>query len=803
MLRNYINTAWRSLSRNKSFTIINVSGLAVGIAACLLIFLVVHFETSFDNFHSKNDHIYRVFTVTKTPQGLTYNSGVPMPVAEGLRLDYPNMLVAAIFKTDKQITVPGTDVQPPKKFDEENLFFAEPQVFDVFDFSWLAGDKKTALKEPNTVVLSQSQAEKYFGDWKDALNKTIRYENSKDLKVTGVLKNMPANTDLDLKLIVSYVTLSTTGFKNGLNDWGGILSYNYCFVVLPGTISPDRFNRNLDAFVRKHKPADRVNDGLQAIPLGQMHYDSRAGVYSGRTFSKELINVLSAIGIFLVVIASVNFINLATAQAVNRSKEVGIRKVLGSGRRRLMFQFISETFIITLFSIVVAVIISELTLPFLGHLLDIRLNADFLDDPSVLLFLVIMIFGITFLSGFYPALVLSGFNPITALKNRVLAGRAKGVSLRRALVVLQFGIAQVLLIGMLVIVRQMDYFRNLSLGFDKEAVVNLPIPNDSISHSRLGVLRNQLLLQPGVKDVSYSYTAPSEDGNWLMNFKYNNADRKTDFYASLKWADADYFKLYKLQFVAGGPFDKSEQVHGYVVNETLLRKLGVRDPKDAIGKYINIWDDKTKYAPIVGVVKDFNVSSLKQAMLPVIIGSWGDVYQTINVKLQPGDFKRPMASVEKLWNKTFPNYVYQYQFVDDKIAGFYAHDEQLSSLYKIFAAIAIFISSLGLYGLVSFMSVQRTKEVGIRKTLGASVNHIVYLFSKEFTVLIVIAFIIAAPVGWYLMSRWLQGYTYRIMMGPGLFLTVIISSIAIAWMTVGYKAIKAGLANPVKSLRSE
>jgi len=368
---------------------------------------------------------------------------------------------------------------------------------------------------------------------------------------------------------------------------------------------------------------------------------------------------------------------------------------------------------------------------------------------------------------------------------------------------LQFGIAQVLLIGMLVMVSQMDYFKNYHLGFDKDAVVNLPIPADSTSHRRLGELRNQLLAQPGIKNVSYSYASPSDDGNWMMSFKYNNSAKKTDFYASLKWADADYFKLYSLEFVAGGPFEKGDQVRGYVVNETLLRKLGVRNPKDALGKYISIWDDKTKYAPIVGVVKDFNISSLKEAMMPVIISSWSDGYGIINVKLQPVDAKSSMKSIERLWNKAFPDYVFQYQFLDDKIARFYSHDEQLATLYKIFAGIAIFISSLGLYGLVSFMAVQRTREVGIRKTLGASINHIVYLFSREFTRLIVIAFIISAPIGWYLMNLWLQGYTYKIKLGPSIFLLALAFSICIAWLAVGYRALKAAMVSPIKSLRVE
>ncbi len=803
MIKNYFKIAWQNLSRNKSFTFINITGLAVGIAACLLIFLVIHFETSFDNFHKKKNSIYRVFTVSKTPQGTTYNSGVPMPTAQGLRLDYPNLLVASIFKTDKQITIPAGSDQDTKKFDEEDLFFAEPQFFDMFDFDWLAGDRKTALTEPNTVVLTQGEAEKYFGDWRQAIGKTIVYENKKDLKVTGVLKNIPVNTDIPLKVVVSYSTLKTTDFSGGLTDWGGILSYHYCFVELPANITADRFNKDLDVFVKKHKPADRVNDGMMVIPLRQMHYDSRAGIFGGHVFSRELIRALELIALFLLIIACVNFVNLATAQAVNRSKEVGIRKVMGSSRKQLIIQFLGETFIITLFAIIAAVVIVQLVLPILNQLLGIKLDPAFLKDTVVLTFLILLILSVTLFSGFYPALVLSGFNPVMALRNKVSAAGKSGISLRRALVVLQFGIAQVLLISMLVMVRQMDFFKNYQLGFDKVTVVNLSIPTDSISHSHLGELRNQLLQQPGIRNVSYSYASPSDDGNWLMNFKYNNSPGKTDFYASLKWADADYFKLYGLVFVAGGPYENSDQVRGYVVNETLLRKLGVRNPNDAIGKFINIWDDKTKYAPIVGVVKDFNVSSLKEAMMPVIMGSWSDGFGIMNVKLQPGDLKSSLKSIEQLWNKTFPDYVYQYQFLDEKIAQFYAHDEQLATLYKIFAAIAILISSLGLYGLVSFMAVQRTKEVGIRKTLGASINHIVYLFSKEFTLLIFISFTISAPIGWWLMNSWLLAYSYKINLGPGIFLLTLVVSVCIAWLVVGYEAIKAAMANPIKSLRTE
>jgi len=803
MIKNYLKTAWRNLLRNKSYTAINIVGLAIGIAACLLIFLVIHFETSFDNFHKKKDSIYRIVSAFKTPEGINYETGVPLPTAQGLRIDYPQLTVASIFKNESQITVTGSNGQILKKFKESNVYFTEPQFFNIFDFEWLSGDRKTVLTEPNTAVLTQDAAEKYFGNWKDAIGKTIKYENKNILKVTGILKNMPVNTDFNLSVVISAATLKNTDFNGNLKDWVSTFSYSYCFIVLPPSLTIDQFNKDLVPFVKKHKPAEYAKDGMMAIPLREMHYDNRFGVFSGHTFSKELIGALSLIGLFLLIIACVNFINLATAQAVNRSKEVGIRKALGGNRKQLIFQFISETLIITLFAVMLAIGLAQTALPFLNQLLVIKISTAFLTDPLVIFFLIAVILGVTFLSGFYPAMVLSGFNPITALKNKIVAGRSSGISLRRGLVVLQFCIAQVLVIGTLVVINQMNYFKNFPLGFDKDAIVNVTIPTDSMSHLKIDALRNQLLQQPGVKKVSFSFASPSDNSGWSSDFKFNNSQKRTDFAANLKWADADYFALYQLKFVAGRPYIRSDTVHEYVVNETMLRKLGIQNPKDAIGKYINLWDEKKKTAQIVGVIKDFNVVSLKRPVPPVLVASWKDVYQTINIKLQPANIKLSLASIEKLWNSTFPDYVYEYQFLDDKVAGFYDREDQLSTLYKIFAGIAIFISCLGLYGLVSFMAVQRTKEVGIRKTLGASVSHIVYLFSKEFTLLIVIAFGISAPIGWFFMNKWLQAFTYKITLGPGIFILAIAASIIIAWLTVGYKAIRAALANPVNSLRSE
>jgi putative ABC transport system permease protein len=807
MFKNYFKIAWRNLMRNKSYAAINVTGLAIGIAACLLIFLVIQFETSFDTFHANKDRIYRIVTVNSGPDGTHANSGTPLPLAEGLKLDFPEIKQSAnIMKNDGSHYAVGNNDGSSKKFKEDLAYYADPGFFQVFDFKWLAGDKNTALAEPNTVVLSRGEADKFFDDWHKAIGKTIRYENRRDLKVTGIFEDTPVNTDFPMKLATSWVTLIEKGgdLSGNAQDWISTFSDRNCYIILPAGINPKQFNTNLAAFAKKHVPAPyNKNEIFQLQALKDMHYDTEVGVYSGHPFGKKLISVISLIGLFLLIIACVNFINLATAQAVNRSKEVGIRKVLGSNRFQLVFQFISETLIITLFAVILASIISLIALPMLNNLLEIQLSVGFLADPFVILFLIGVAIGVTFLAGFYPALVLSGFNPIEALRNKIKASRASGISLRSVLVVTQFCIAQFLVIGTLVLIYQMNYFKKKSLGFNKDAVITVPFPGDSISRTRVSALKDQLLQEPGIKGVSVSIFGPSDNGGWFSDFKFNNAPKQVDFGACLKWADVDYFKLYDIQFVAGGVYNKSDTVSGYVVNETLIHKLGITDPKQAIGKDIMLWNDHKLKAKITGVVKDFNVGSLRGAIPPVLMAPWKAQYAKLNIKIQPQNVRQTLAGVESLWNKTYPEGVYEYQFLDKTIADFYKNEDELSTLFKIFAGVAIFISCLGLYGLVSFMALQRTKEVGIRKTLGASVGHIIYLFSKEFTVLIVIAFVISAPIGYYFMHKWLQDFTYRIVIGPDIFIIAILASMAIAWISVGYKAIRAALANPVKSLRSE
>ena len=805
MFSNYFKVATRNLLRNKGYAAINILGLSIGIASCLVIFLVIRFELSFDAFQSKRDRICRVVTVFDKSDGMRYSSGVPFPVADGLRLDYPQLEKVADVNAaeDVQITaVDGTIPRREKKFKERRgVFFAEPQIVGILDFKTLAGNPELALEDPSSAVLSRQTADRYFGDWKSAVGKTIVYRNRDVFTVAAIIDDNPINSDFPFKVLLSFASLKNRRAKM-FNDWVSTDGSNNCFVLLPPQFSAGQFNSSMAAFVQRHKPAEYVTDRLVVQSLADLHFDGRFGTFSGGTFSRELIAALSLVAIFLLIIACVNFINLATAQTANRSREVGVRKVLGSDRKQLMAQFLAETAVIAGVAVVVALAIAEVILPFLDQWFEISLKPDLLADSGVEAFLLAIFGTVTLLSGLYPALILSRFSPIAALRSKMSSRALGGISLRRGLVVLQFVISQVLIISMLVVIRQMDFFRSASLGFDKDAIVVVPVPNDSLSQSKIDLLKSRLLGQSGINSVSFSAFSASDDSHWNSDFMFDHSKVNTEFNADLKWADVDYFKTYNLQFVAGRPYLQSDTVREFVVNETLVKKLGIRSPQDILGKQIRFWDGVLS-APVVGVVKDFHTRSLRAPMAAVVLGSWKDTYQLINIKIQPVRPAQTLAEIERTWNETFPAFVYEYQFLDEKIDHFYRNENRLSEIYQVFAGIAIFISCLGLYGLVSFMAVQRAKEVGIRKVLGASVGNIIFLLSREFTLLIGIAFAIAGPVAYYIMNMWLQDFAYRIQLGIGLFLIAILGTVVLAWMTVAYRAIRTAIANPVEALRYE
>lgn len=799
MFKTYIKTAFRNLRKHKSNSFINIAGLVVGFAAFLLIFLVVQYEESFDNFHINKNELYRVVRIGRQSENREYRTGVPFPVTQALRTDFPQLKNAGAILGDAnvQVIIPAADNAVQKKFKEAHVFVTEPNFFEMFGFKIAEGNIKTALNEVNTVMLTKDVAAKYFGNWQSAMGKSLKLYGEV-MKVTCIMENPPASTDFPLSVVVSYATL----MKNpDNNNWGNISDENYCFVQLNKKASVNQFNRMLDQFTDKHiKP---VNPGyfLSAQPLNEIHSDERYGNFNFTTFSKSLILALSIIGLFLLVIACVNFINITTAQAINRSREVGVRKVLGSSRAQLVLQFLGETGITTLLALIGAMIVVLLCVPFVNNLLNIHISLPVLYSAGFLFSILAALLVVTLLSGFYPALVLSGFKSINVLKSAVATG-SKGVLLRRGLVVFQFVIAQTLIIGTLVVSSQMKYFRNTDMGFNKEAIINASVPRDSLSRTKMDALNNDLKSITGVKDVSFSMFSPSTAGSWATDLRTADNTSKTDpnMIVTMRPADTSFFRLYNLKLAAGRVYFPSDTVREYVVNETVVKNLGIQDPQKAIGKMINV---SGRTFPIVGVVKDFHNNSLRNAIDPVVMTTIKDGYGLANIQINMAQAKPVIAAIQNTWNKYYPDFVFEYGFVDQAMADYYQQENQLSALYKIFSGIAIFISCLGLYGLISFMAVQRKKEIGIRKVLGAPVRNIVVMLSKEFTILISIAFLIAAPIAWYFMHQWLQQYVYRISLGAWFFIITIICSLVIAWITVSYTAIKAALVNPVKSLRTE
>lgn len=812
MVKNNLKLLIRSAARHKANTVINIAGLAISTAACLLLFTVVRYELSYDKFQKDYKNIYRVVRQEKDADGIDYGSGIPFPARDALRTDFPQVTTGTLFASfGSQVTVPEANDQgdsPGKKFIEETgFFFCDPQFFQVFKYTWLAGSP-AVLDEPYVTVLTKKMAARYFGDWRNAVGKLLkinyallRVNYTATVKVAGILEDIPGNSDFPFKIVTSFQTLKATAGPRSFPDrWGGVTSNFQLFMLLPEDIAPDKMNAQLVGFSKKRYPDNHDLSTFNYLqPLRELHFDNRYDNFGDHITSKSTIWTLSLIGIFIIVMACINFINLSTAQAVRRSKEIGIRKVLGSDRLQLFGQVMGETATIVAAAIILAMVIAGLGLPFIKYIAPVT-EALSLFNLQTILFLCGIMVLVTLLSGFYPALVLSRFRPVSALKNKITSATVGGISLRRGLVVTQFTISQVLIAGTIVAISQMNYVRNADLGFNKEAVYLINVNADSIVHAQSEVFKQNMLQMPGVQSVSFSSEAPSSDNASSTNFSFDHRpDENFDLFR--KYADEDYFITYGLQLTAGRIYSKSDTVKEVVVNETLVRRLGIKNLADIIGKDIRMGGAPWK--TIVGVVKDFNANSLRDEIRPMIIAQRKDRYAVFGIKLRSSDIAKTQAAIETVWNDHFPAYAYTGSYMEDNIANFYRQEEQLSLLYKIFAAIAIFISCLGLYGLVSFMAVQRTKETGIRKVLGASVKDIVFLFSKEFTLLVMAGFLIAIPVSYYLMNNWLQDFAFRIKISAGMFLIVISMSVIIAWLTVGYISIKAAVANPVKSLRSE
>ncbi|AKD04859.1 ABC transporter permease [Pontibacter korlensis] len=801
MIKMYFLTAFRSLVRNKSYSILNIAGLTLGITCSILLFLIINYELSYDTFHDKADQIYRVTTTYKTGDGEEKHMGIRFPIPKLLRSNDNfgmDNLTQVFAEETSQINILSENGNAPKRLLEENpVAFVEPEYFEIFGFETGEIDPRPGLAEPNNVVLTQNTADKYFPEG-NAIGKIIKFNNILTLKVTSVIPDPPATTDFPFAMLISYPSLKNyTTFE--MDNFNMLYSNFQMYVLLPEGVSPEAKAAEITDFVNRHREQDRRGTESYSLqPLNNLHFNTDLGNFGQRTIAKEIIWSMALVGIFLVLVACINFVNLATAQAVKRAKEVGVRKVLGSSKTQLVMQFIGETLLITLLATFCSVILTELALPYLNSLLDLEISFSILEDPVILLFLTAEVLLVTLFAGLYPALILAQFQPISALKSRIHTQQVAGLPIRQGLVVLQFTICQVLIICTILVNNQMEYFKSKSLGFTKEAVVTVPLPNQA--GQKIQPLREVLLSNTAVRQVSFAGSPPSSNFTWGTNFAYNNSSEDAPFEANLKFADENYLDLYKIQLKAGRAYTNSDSA-AVMINETMRRKLGIKTPAEAIGKTMRVGRDFK--APIVGVVEDFHQNSLHAPIDPTIMFTDPKSYLYLNAKIDMSQKQEAIAHLEKVWNMAYPDDVFNYEFLDETIASFYQEEARQSKLFKIFSFIAIFIGCLGLYGLVAFMAAQRTKEVGIRKVLGASIFNIAVLFSKEFIKLVLMAFVLAVPIAYYIINLWLQDFTYRVSIGYWPFALAGIATLLIALFTMGTQAIKAALANPVLSLKSE
>jgi putative ABC transport system permease protein len=803
MLKNYFKTALRNLLRQRGTTLLNIGGLTLGLGTSLILFLLVRYHKSFDTYHTNYARTYRASVQSDGNEGKNYTAGVYPVFAEAFKNEFPEAeeVTFVSYRAGGFIVIPQGQDEPKKYNEEQGIAYAQPNIFNVFDRKIIIGNAEKGLDEPNEVIISQRSALKYFGK-EDAIGEVLKYDD-KEFRVTAIMEDFPSNTDLPFDLLASYITIKKERDENG---WNGIWSDDQCYFTLKKGSSIADVEARIPAFVTKYLGDETKNRGHATFimqPFNEIHFDERFGNYNYNTVSNSMLLSLSIIGVFLLITACINFINLTTAEAVKRSKEVGIRKSLGSLRSQLIFQFLGETTLITSISIIGAVVLAEIGLSFINPFLDLTLALKFSNDAGLWIFLISTLLGVSLLSGLYPSLVVSRYSPISALKNQAQLSRTSGFNLRRSLVVMQFVISQLLIIGTVVLISQMDYIKNKDLGFRKDAIITLPIPEQEIpvetnGVSKMRTLRNELLSVTGVEMASLSSTPPSSGSVSGTNFKVEGDDK--DYGAQVKQVDGHYIDLYGLQFLAGEGLFDSDTAQSFIVNERLVQVAGFKDAEEIVGKRIRMWG---KTLPVSGVVKNFHTVSLENPLEATVMLNRIRGYRTLSIKLNPQSIKQTLPQIQKLWEKAYPEYIYSYEFLDDQIREFYENERQTSILLTGFTSLAIFIGCLGLFGLTVFMANQKTKEIGVRKVLGASVENILFIFSREFLKLIFIGFVIAAPVAWYFGNEYLNQFAYKISIGPSVFLIGLAATLLIAIITVAYRSVLAATANPVDALRSE
>ena len=823
MIKNYFKIAWRNITRHKIYTVINIFGLALGICACITIYLITKFDLSFDKFHPDGNRVYRIVGELQNDKGdKKFLNSVFNDVA-AFQSQIPGFEAkAGLIDFGEDVTIPDGN-NPPKKFDNRivgsyntSTIITWPEYFDIFKYKWLAGNPQT-LSEPFKVVLTENRGKKYFGNipLSEMIGKTVIYQDSLRVIVSGIIKDWTENTDFGYTDFISISTATHSFLKQRFKteDWSSLQPHNSLVMVkLNNGVTADEINQRFAAFIKDHvkfqQPGTKLTMYLQ--PLSDIHFtkEFRRGD-DGDDFRKAYMPTLySLIGVavFILLIAAVNFINLSTAQSIQRAKEIGVRKVLGSSRRNITFQFLAETFVLTVLATVISVMLVS---PILALFKDyIPEGIEFqIFNPSTLIFLFSVIIITTVLAGFYPARVLASYLPILSLKGVSFQKGSEKINLRKALIVFQFTISMLFIIAAIIMGKQMNFMKNADKGFNSDAIITVDKWRDR--DNKLKILAENVRHIPGVDKVLWQGNNPMGFAKTSNTFKFKGKKEIT-INPVIEEGDDQYLSFYQMKLVAGRNIMHSDSVSELIVNETLAKAIGFNNPADAVGKQLFNFFNTTKNngCPIVGVVADFHQGSLHDAIEPAIITNMSFFRHSIAIKLagqekNTKDVKTILAAIGSEWKKIFPDDTFNYHFMNESIGFLYGQEDKTAWLVNVAMGLTIFISSIGLFGLGMFTAERRTKEIGIRKVLGASVTNIVAMLSWDFISLIILSIAIASPFAWYFMNRWLEDYAYRTNISWQVFLLAGLSTIFMGLITVSIHAIKTARANPVKSLRTE
>ncbi len=787
MLKSYMKTSWRNLLRYKVYSAINLFGLAIGITSTLLIFLWIQDELSYDRFYENHDRIYRVIAASQSDGNINRIALTPAPLASSLTDDFPDIVKA--ITVDKN----GYFVRYQNRRFNETVFFSDPEFFDIFTLPLIKGDSKTALKEPYTIVISESASKKYFGE-DGPIGKTLTLNKRWDFTVTGVFKDIPENSHLRFDFLASMVSYKS----RYMGQWG--ISNFHTYILTSEAFSAEKFQNLIPDFVEKYRGSEArhvYNVRYLLQPITSIHLHSHLKGEIAPNGNIHNIYIFSAIALFILLIACFNYINLSTARYTTRVKEVGIRKVAGAHRLHIIKQFLGESTYISFIALIIAVITAHFLLPIFNSLAGKELSIDYLGNYELFILMILIIAAVGAASGTYPALLFSALQPANVLKGSERV-RMKGHFLRKTLIVAQFAISIIFIVGTITIHNQLNYVQNKKLGFNKEHVVNIPL-YDEDALKKIEIIKNEFMQNPNILGASASGFRPGGDV-YNQSYWHEGADENENLMIQWIPVDHDFLKTYEIGLAAGRDFSRqfpSDTEQAYILNESAVKEIGWESP---LGKQFEL---NKKRGTVIGVIKDFHFKSLHQKLEPIALCVYPELFEYLAVRIRPENISQTLNFMQNKWQNLVPNQVFQFSFLDEDYDNLYRAETRLGKIFSAVTFFALIIACLGLFGLTALITELRTKEIAVRKVLGASVMGIAAMFSREFLKLILIANSIAWPAAWFAMNRWLDNFSYRIGLGIWIFFVSGTLVLVTALAAVSYQAVKSSAANPIDLLRYE